>query len=121
MKEKTVVGTLVGIVIVGFILAIIWDTYQRNKLEDEGIYSIGKIIDVVDDHHASPSTIYEFKYKRGKYKGAIDRVDKSLIGKRFFVVFLPNNADISKMLIDKAVPPGLIDVPYNGWKSIPNE
>lgn len=123
VKEKIVVGTLVGVVMLGFIIALLWDTFQRSKLEEEGIYSIGIITNVVNDHHSSPSVLYEFEYMNGRYKGAlsIERIDESLIGQRFFVILLPNNPDISKMLIGKSVPLVLKDVPYYGWKSIPKQ
>lgn len=120
-NERKAAGLLVGLVIACFLFFGLKDLYQRSRLKKEGIYTIGEITKVVDDHHSAPTALYEFKYKSVKYKGgvSINKIKKSLISRRFFVTFLPDAPDKSRMLLDKLVPSSLRNAPLIGWKELP--
>lgn len=125
MKNKENVIVLIGLVVVilfWFVISLINDIKRERRLVDDGKYAIGKVENFYDDLHASPSVMYRFVYKDKSYKdfSDIEFIDKTLIGKRFYVLFLGDYPSTSKILLDKAVPDKIQQAPYEGWVELPN-
>jgi len=123
MKKENVIVS-VGIVVVilfWFVIPLIQDIRRGNRLLSDGIYTIGKIERFYDDHHSSPSVKYKFIYKGKSYEDftAVEFINKKLIGKRFYVLFLGDYPSKSRILLDKPVPNKVKESPYNGWQELP--
>lgn len=126
MQESKLSGNLIkGIMLlIVFILIIIpasLNVIRYMQLPKEGIYSIGEITNIFDDRFSASSINFTFKYQNNTYTDVskTDEYDRSLIGKKFFVLFLTKHPKIVKILLDKPVPNHLKNSPYEGWKQLP--
>ena len=120
-ESRIVITLLVMFILLWFVIPLIKDIRRENRLFSEGIYTIGHVEKFYDDHHASPSVRYKFVYRGISYKdfSSVEFVDKTLIGKRFYVLFLGEHPSTSKILLDKEVPAEIKESPYEGWMELP--
>lgn len=97
------------------------DVIRYMQLSDKGIYSVGVITNIFDDRFTASSINFTFKYHNNTYTNVskTEEYDRKLIGKKFFVVFLPDHPKTIKILLDKPVPNNIENAPYEGWKELP--
>jgi len=122
-KEKIIVIIgIVAIVLIWFVIPLVRDLNREKRLNNDGVYTVGRVENVVDDHHASPSVKYKFVYKGLEYEDftPVGLYDESLMSQRFFVVFLPDYPSTSKILLDKPVPSNIHKIPSLGWQELPD-
>lgn len=122
IKEKIIILIAFSMILLfGFILPIIADVQRENRLDKEGIYTIATIEGFYDDHHSSPSIKYSYTYKAKLYYDfcSVESIDKSLKGKRYFLLFLADHPLTTKLLLKKEVTDNILKVPYFGWEKIP--
>ncbi len=122
-KERAIVITgFIMVTLFWFVIPLIKDIKRHNRLASDGIYTIGKVEDFYDDHHSSPAVMYRFVYKGKSYKDSsgVEYMNRSLIGKRFYVLFLSDHPLTSRILLNKPVPAAIQEAPPAGWQEIPN-
>ncbi|MBI9059448.1 hypothetical protein L3049_00620 [Labilibaculum sp. DW002] len=119
--RNVVIGIISLIVLIWIIIPASLDIIRYKKLPKKGIYSIGVITHIIDDRHSAASVNFTFKYKNKIYTdfSKTDTYDRNLIGKRFFVLFLPNHPKTVKLLLDKPVPNDIENAPDEAWKQLP--
>lgn len=121
-REKVIVSIGLSLIIFFlFLIPFIKDINQERRLDKEGVYTVGEILNIVDDHHASPSVKYRFNYENKPYEdfSSISKFDKALISQRYFVIVLPDAPSMTRMLLDKPVPKRIKGAPSAGWKTLP--
>jgi hypothetical protein len=116
-----IIGMISLAIIIWIIIPASLDVIRDKSLPEEGIYSIGEITNIFDDRHSAASVKFNFKYKNIIYTdfSKTEKCDSSLIGKRFFVLFLPDHPKTVKLLLSKPFPNDIENAPDAGWKLLP--
>ena len=119
--RNIVIGIISLIVLIWIIIPASLDIIRYKMLPKKGIYSIGEITNVIDDRRSAASVNFTFTYQNKSYVdvAVADKYDQKLVGKRFFVLFHPNDPKMVKMLLDKPVPDDIENAPNDGWKQLP--
>lgn len=117
MRKKDKISLIILITIILLVISSI--IYSKIQIKIGTKYSIATITDIF--WSTGSNFEYIFLYNNNKIKG-VDKVPDSKsynIGERFFVQFSSKNTKISYLIFDPKVPDWLIEVPAEGWDSIP--
>ncbi|MCT4614862.1 MAG: hypothetical protein N4A49_08315, partial [Marinifilaceae bacterium] len=118
-KKLNVIGYIVVASI--FIFLIIRSYIEIKQLEKNHRFTIGRIIKIEPVSGAGINALFIYYVKGKKYSGSYsvpDRIRKR-VGRRFYVMFNPDNPDSCKLLFNKPVPQRIKEAPPEGWVEIP--
>ena len=104
-----------------FFLIIKGTIINEVLLNRNSRYTICTVYEVEAAATGSPHARMNYQYKGKMYKGffEVDKIDKNLIGRRYFIKFYPKNPKISKVLFDIDVSNKFVEIPPDGWDSLP--
>jgi hypothetical protein len=122
MNSRTLKIAGISFLILLLLLVITKYYVDRYKLENENRITIGNVDNYIELFGRSGYDLYFSYTVNGNEYEKVHTVyenPKSLINKRFFVVFHPSNPKNSEILLNTPVPIELEEAPYRGWERIP--
>ena len=116
-------NTAIFFICVGCVFYYFFYYTPHKKLECSHRYTIATIskFDFPADGGECAEILYYINNKGYNSIIGLSSEDKLhyKIGTRFFIEYYPNDPNTSALVLDKIVPDTLLNVPANGWKSIP--
>ncbi|WP_133250019.1 hypothetical protein [Marinifilum breve] len=113
------------IIIVSIIVILIYKPllrkYKLNKLEHEGVYTIGYIYEISDPIRSTPFISYYYYINGAKLKGIkpIEKYRDEFVGHKYYVKTLRGDFSFSEILLYKPVKKKYLTVPLYGWEELP--
>ena len=118
-KKINLIGIIIFILII--VILVSKNIIESRNLKKDCNYTIGTITGIEPNMKSGYRIIFEYDVKNITYK-AFDGIyenKKSLIGKRFFVKYVPSNPKNCSILLSNPVPENVKTTPFDGWKTIP--
>lgn len=121
MKQKQKV-IIICIVIIGTVALLIKNVFESKRLENKGVYVLGKI-DKIDGASQGVKIFISYDFNGKVYKN--DYVESDFenkhaeVNKRYFVKVDPANPEKFHIEYLISVPDTLLKSPHNGWESLP--
>ncbi|MGV0923431.1 hypothetical protein [Empedobacter tilapiae] len=99
-----------------------YNKYERLKILDSPIYTIGTITELSKSAKSSDYYMYKYSYSNTSYKGGIGESSSNnlYVGKKYYIILEKNNPN-NNMLLPFVILPDSTRSPNNGWEEMPKE
>ncbi len=117
-RKLNIIGIIVFLLII--ITLIVKNVLDKKSLDETSKFTIG-VVKSIEPNTRSGYRIYFYYYVKGKKYEAFDgiyKMNKSLLGKHFYVRFSTINPSNCELLLDLPVR-DVKNSPPDGWKKIP--
>lgn len=122
-KDRFFSYTAIFIVLIIVLYGFLFIHNKNKKLNSSCRYTIGVPYIYQVNSETGNSLIYYYhvgnKRFEGESLGSIDKCNRCLLYKRFYVKYYPEDPKISELLLDYSVPDSIKETPLHGWNSIP--
>lgn len=117
-KILNIAGIIFFIVIITMVILKYF--FNKDTLEKNHKYSVC-VVTRFEGVKGGFSVGYTFNVDHSEniVSEIVQEGNKSVIGKRFYVMFYPSNPKNSKVLLNKPVPDSIKEAPPEGWDKIP--
>lgn len=121
--KKIGVDLIIGIITAVVVIYVLGTIYFRSqRLEGNHRYTVATVKGFEWPAEGGRDAAISYQVNGSYFKGSVseNQGNKQFkIGDRLFIEFYPPDPDLSQMVYNKDVPDTLINIPVNGWDSIP--